>query len=612
MMKKIYTIATLVFLFTLTPLADFSQNCLILNEPLDNRVAASDLIFEGKVTNATSYWNETHDKIFTSNTIEVYKIFKGSVNSETVELITEGGIVDDTWIKVDPTLTLSIGEVGVFICNNNSTASSYKPTNSSLGFIKYNLEESSASDIFTNYGSITSNMYQVITRQTGASIREVKKFDVESYKIDNTNKKIAAPVITSFSPSTATAGTKTLLTINGSGFGASRGTNSVGFKDANNGGASDTDVNDNGTTADDFYYEKWSDTQIKVYVPHRNGSTNYFAGTGKISVKVGGTRAYSSTDLVINWSRYEAQSIDGLVPSVLANINGAGGYTWRMNSTFAANTAAVAAVGRALNTWSCAAGINWSIGSNTSLTTNADDGINVIRFANSGELANNILASTATIYRLFCGSGTTRRWYLLGFDMAVNNVKILGTFDWQYGPALASNSEYDLETVMVHELGHAMQVGHIIKKYFIMNYSISNGENTRSLHADMVDCANDIGVSSFATASCTGPSPDGGAMIKNIPSSCTIGIDEKNRKLAIEFYPNPAANIINVNNKSGQNIQSIIVYDQLGKVIYSNSTKDLSTNTNLTIDTNNFSDGIYFVKVSVADEFFNQKVVIAH
>ncbi len=180
MMKKTYTIATLLLSFAIAPLLSTSQNCLILNESLGNRVNASDLVLEGKVTGTKSYWNEAHDKIYTANTIEVYKTFKGNVNSETVELITEGGIVGDTWIKVEPALSLSVGEVGVFLCNNN-VASNYKSANASLGFVKYDLETSSASDIFTNYGSIKSNMYTILTQQTGASIKEVRKFDVDNH-----------------------------------------------------------------------------------------------------------------------------------------------------------------------------------------------------------------------------------------------------------------------------------------------------------------------------------------------------------------------------------------------------------------------------------------------
>lgn len=620
-MKTVYTVFGFIICFTISLYGN--AQCTVLNVPLNDRIDRSDVIIEGKVISSNSYWNDKKDFIYTSNIIEVYKIFKGDVITETIQIITQGGEIGDTWINVEPNLDLAIGDIGVFLCNNDKKntgiadkrTSNLSPNALSLAFIKYDLNELSASDIFTKYADIKTNIYDHIVEKTGAALRDLHKFDLPSHKTASTLKNQAAPVITSFSPAIISAGSQSELTINGSGFGATRGTNAVGFKNANNGGSSDVDINDGATTADDLYYTLWSDTQIKILVPHRNSSTGagYYTGSGKISVNVAGTRAYSPNSLYIKWGRYDAQSIDGSVSSTLANINGAGGYTWQMNTVFAGNTAAAAAFQRAMDTWSCGTKVNWKLGPNTSTSSNADDGINVIRFANGGEMANNILASTATTYRLFCGTGGTRRWYLLGFDMVVNSATILGQYTWQYGPALAANNQYDFETVAVHELGHAMQVGHIIKPGFIMNYSISNGENTRTIHSEILEGGNSITSSSFAAPSCTGPTPDGGAMIPYTPAPCAAaGINDTQNNSGVQIFPVPADNSINITltDLSGESIKVVSIFDQLGKEVLLENFRDSGVASS-SINTENLARGIYFAKVTTSANVYTGKIIIS-
>src|SRR3954467_6376018 len=62
---------------------------------LTEKVNRSGLIIEGKVANQQSFWNSQHTIIYTSSSIEVYKIFKGTVNTSTVQIITIGGKVND-------------------------------------------------------------------------------------------------------------------------------------------------------------------------------------------------------------------------------------------------------------------------------------------------------------------------------------------------------------------------------------------------------------------------------------------------------------------------------------------------------------------------------------
>ncbi|MBI2270643.1 MAG: T9SS type A sorting domain-containing protein [Bacteroidetes bacterium] len=530
-MKPFYKLLFAIFLaanFTFS-----TAQCLLLNVPLEKRIAESDIIIEGKVISKTSFWNEDKSRIYTSNIIELYKVFKGEISSEKIEMISDGGVVGDTWVKVNPGVELGIGETGIFLCNfytNNSIATnksvSYIPNCLSLGFIKYNLAELSAADVFTRYSDIKTKLYDFISQKTALSVIDYNKFNLQALQNNRAAKKqAAAAAITSFSPTTISAGSKSILTIKGSGFGATRGSNYVGFANADDGGKTWADLYDASVTFDNLYYVKWTDTEIQVYVPNREsagGSKLVFAGTGKISVVVNTVRTVSSDTLNIKWALYEHPFTDGFSQVVHTNVNGKGGYTIHLNTAFAGNAAAVAAYTRALKNWSCATGINWDLGSNTASTTSAVDTIITVRFGNPGELPPGTMGIATSTYKTSCGTGNTRRYYLMGFDHVFTNQPSDGTnnYAWQFGPAPATNSEVDFESIVLHEFGHAHQFGHIIRPKYTMNYAVTPGETTRTIHPELVEGGNVNCAASFATPICNPTNP--GPMIRSALVGATI------------------------------------------------------------------------------------------
>ena len=74
--------------------------CMMIPLPLEQRVNQSELIVEGKVIAKQSYWDAKHQQIYTSNTVEVYKVLKGAITTDKIEVLTEGGIVDDKIMNV--------------------------------------------------------------------------------------------------------------------------------------------------------------------------------------------------------------------------------------------------------------------------------------------------------------------------------------------------------------------------------------------------------------------------------------------------------------------------------------------------------------------------------
>src|ERR1041385_2881273 len=97
-----------------------SAQCLLYEVPLSERVQKAEAVFEGKVIAKKSFWNKQHTYIYTANTVEVYKIFKGNFTVTQTEIITPGGVVGGKAIVAEPALKLSNGETGIFFTTSDN------------------------------------------------------------------------------------------------------------------------------------------------------------------------------------------------------------------------------------------------------------------------------------------------------------------------------------------------------------------------------------------------------------------------------------------------------------------------------------------------------------
>src|SRR6185295_4616365 len=143
----------------------------------------------------------------------------------------------------------------------------------------------------------------------------------------------ANPVITNFSPTNVSAGTGTLLTINGSNFGTSQGSGYVSFRNADMGGSAYTGV------TEPLYYQSWTDTQIQILVP--GDAMVSSIGTGNIRVTNNNSETGTSTlSLTVDFNRFEVIWGGAIIPTILYDDNNAGGYTFRPHTEVAALPAA--------------------------------------------------------------------------------------------------------------------------------------------------------------------------------------------------------------------------------------------------------------------------------
>lgn len=458
-------------------------NCTMIEVPLSQRAASSSDIVEGKVVDQYSYWNTAHNMIYTSNVIELYKVFKGNLTSEKIEVLTVGGTVGFDRIIAEPSLKLNIGDFGMFTLSpvtrypydqiSRNGLMRFEVYASLQGFIKYDLVHHTASEPFRTYVNIRSEVYDAVGSVTNRSglYLEIKPIDKNQLRtVQPSNQSpTAGPNVDNFSPINVTSGTGTVLTINGTSFGNTQGSSFVSFPNADDGGATFIQPLPS-------QYISWSDTQIRVEVPTA-------AGTGQFEVNTG-TTATSPSILTVDYAHLNVDFDPGsgtvAYQTDHVNDNGTGGYTWRMNTAFDADASASASFMRAFDTWRCNTGVNWTIGATTSINDAVSDGTNVICFDNTAPLSSGILGVCYS-YWSGCSVGPTIVWYVSELDIIFDEGSNIAPQTWQYGPSLPAINEYDFETVAVHELGHGHQLGHVIDPGAIMHYAIGNGSSNRSL-----------------------------------------------------------------------------------------------------------------------------------
>ncbi len=617
MMKKITLFIALLFLISAEQL--MAQTTL-KEIPLQEQVEQSSLIVEGKVIAKKSFWDDNRHNIYTSNTIEVYKVFKGE-QPKTIEVITLGGAVGDKALIAFPSLKLRKGDIGMFMLYNNNVPTEldlkspnkkYRAYSSLQGFYKYGFENNVAINPFGAKQGISSSFYDEIMNYTKSKYIEVSYFNTKDKisKPSKQSKVFLPPTAITFSPTTASAGTKTVLTISGSGFGGTKG--KVGFRDADSGG------NDGPPSFNPVYIDAldtevltWTDTQITVEVPSR-------AGTGDIRVTHDDTTTgVSATTLTITYAQLNVfsdfYSVGGATDHAYetrhVNKNASGGYTWEMQTDFFNDSefpGAKADFEKALDRWRCETKVNWIVsGSATTVDIVARDGTNVVRFDNGNELGAGVLGKCSSWWSS-CGTlnnPTSANWHVEELDIVFDD----GT-DWHFGAGLPAFTEYDFESVALHELGHGHQLGHVIDPVNngdnlddVMHYAISNSEQQRVLSANNIAGATNVHGRSTSVVACS-------QTVMTDSSICNLSVEEDELNNAISLYPNPAKDQFYINNASYINLQKAVIYDISGRLISEHDISNASKTK--TIEVPNTSKGIYFVNIHSDTAMITRKMIL--
>ena len=453
-MKKDNRYIILLLLIQLFAL-DTSAQCGLYQIYLDQKINESEYIIEGEVIQQQSFKSKAKNKIFTLNTIKVLSVLKGNV-SQQINIVTAGGSVGKQMEFASSLLSLKKGQVGMFFLNKEMDLPDYTDVYtvfaSAQGFYNYNLNEERVSEVYNYYNF--NAFYTLLQEDYNLKVKQL----YHPIFWENNNNVNRLTVINNFSPLTVSAGIGNQITINGFGFGNTRGAGKVLFKNANDGGLTEIE-------AEPSQYISWADNKIVVAISHQ-------AGSGKIAIVVDGSRAQSSAALQINYAIINTGSQSLVNPSRLVARNANKGYIWNMNAVFDSDSIAKSNFLISFKKWRCKTYINWTIGSNTNINYSERDTVSVITFDENNELPLGVLGLCYSYY-----SGCTEDdWFIEEQDVLIRK-----SDKWHFGDQTIPTNKIDFQSVVLHELGHAHQLAHVIKNTDLMHYSISNGEQKRTI-----------------------------------------------------------------------------------------------------------------------------------
>jgi hypothetical protein len=471
-------ILLLLLSFNMTATRLHSQLYQIPVEQIVNQAA---LIVEGKVLDRYAFWDNKKEHILTANRVEVFTALKDAAGrKDTLTVVTKGGVVGYDMETVSESVQFQVGDAGVFCLlpwqrYPIPLADAWECYGSAHGYFQTNA--TGVANPFHRFSTMEKlyEKVEALSKQKPVIIREQKP------KQPAPQQKMLA-VINSFTPTTISAGTNSVLTINGSGFGTTTG--SVRFKNGDDGGATYM-------TADAADITSWSDTEIKIKAPSINASLKG-AATGTIQVLTAANETVTSTsELTVTFSYTNVLYSGTKYSPKLSNDNGTGGLTFTL-STSICNTSdqdAINALGRSLKAWRCASGVHYVLSTTTSTSTAiAADGVNLVTYDDGVPLGAGVLAETTNRYTA-CLNSSVLYWRLTEVDLNID-----GGVSWYFcdDESGISTAEYDFQTVLFHELGHGHQLAHLNNLSAVMHYSLSNGEVKRTLEQNELNGANYI------------------------------------------------------------------------------------------------------------------------
>lgn len=477
---------------------------------LSDRVDKADHIALGKVLNSYSIWDDNKENIYTVYTIQSKAYLKGTPSNSFFEVILLGGVVDDEAQIISPSATLLNNQSYLFTLENiPALKSTLFRSLSDTNFPQYQLyaytqgalpqKDGFFEDVFGDlieekalFNYIEKRTNQVAILPNGEIYVPIR-IDPRSTSIGRNNGASRRALVLKDGTGTPVnifyAGTSDpdhQLIIEGSGFGNTPGT--VRFSNSDNGG--DTFIV--AASEHDSDLVSWSNSSIRIKIP-------LTAGSGTVQVYDSGGSLIDSGPINIQWSikpiysTYKNFEVPTRQFINFIDYNELGGYTLVYNSLsgLAGNAAATAAFERAINKWICATGVHWTVSETATTVGPANEGISTIMF--SEDMPTGVVAMTSSRYK---ASGNTRcdlmntTWYLKEFDMQfVHPNNMISGITWNYSTAEPEITEFDFETIALHELGHALGLGHINDANSSMYFSIENGVAKRGIQSKELEGA---------------------------------------------------------------------------------------------------------------------------
>lgn len=467
-----------------------AAQCHLPAAPLAKRIEQSIVIAEGTVIAQKSFWDEAHRVIYTASSIAVRAWYKNGLPADTIEFITPGGQVDNDLLKVSGALELRPGDNGIFLTSIpapaaiNRNRSGKQQYFASHGIYSFLPVHSASQSVLDEGKTIQLSAFTSLAR--GITGQQKKTVLAKNNAADVQQNILSA--ITLFSPATVTAGTGTTITITGAGFGNTPGT--VFFRNSNTGGGNFIGTSPN-------HIVSWDDNTIVTQVPTGAGTGTFF-----IQDALAVNSPLTATPLSVTYNITNVTQGDGTIHRTYLiddGANGDGGYHFLFSNNtanngedFTANAAAMQRIAEAAGRW--VSSVSYPLyaqgcAGTTAMQTPGPDGTNIISFDSDAwdldvQSGNSTLAVAYSYYSRCSGGGN---WELVDMDIIFrrngNPNGTGGAVNWNFSDAAPLAGQTDFLSVAIHEIGHTLQLGHIISPGSVMHYAIAAGTMSRTLSA---------------------------------------------------------------------------------------------------------------------------------
>jgi PKD repeat protein len=383
--------------------------------------ASAVAVVEGHVVGSRTAWLD--GTIVTYWTFRVERTQQGTVSTPAIEIITLGGTIGETHLRVMPSEAPLMKDARVI-----------------------------AIEPWKGHYRVACGPQGILQR--------------DEQRDKRTTSSRTQATISGVTPQTVTAGTNTAITITGTGFGVLGGQSRVQFRNADDPGTSWIDAPPN-------HVQSWLDTEIIVWVPStidgvaRSGAIQVVTETGSVVT--------SAENITVLYAHLTVENTGGNVGVYtrpeLHNDNGAGGFTFTMNQGYSANVPSENVLRRALSRWRCLTEVNFALGAvNTAIACPAQDNVNLVAWDNAGcQLPNGVLGVTYLWFQ-GCVAGGVQYWRASEMDIMAD-----AETNWYFGNGAPDAAQFDLESMFVHELGHASLVEHDAAESSVMRPTLNTG-----------------------------------------------------------------------------------------------------------------------------------------
>jgi hypothetical protein len=405
----------------------------------------------------------------------------------------------------------------------------------------------------------------------------------------------AAPIIKTILPLIVSAGTDDVITITGTGFGATQGKSYVEFTNAYDGIAFGVQWFQPLLTD----YVKWSDTEIIVRVPSIGLGVNFeqYAGTGKIRLKVSGFSIIAPTDvLTVKYAVDNRNDLNKTNPSrvktmLVGDYGQYTGYTLYYDDDFKGLKGATSAFERALCTWVTTSKINFRLIKDTLLIPNYlrpyKCKISLTNTFPSGTSSSTRAKTVKDYSGCTNSSGGVIIATLKNFEIRFRkseNWYVQSQYDPTY-PTTYWEKNPDFESFALHELGHAQLLLHS-NNQDVMNWEVVNPR--RSPKPNDAEGAKYIkNLSKISPNQCSSIT-----LIDTLSSCGSTLVKEINNNISLIVYPNPTQDFLQI--ESDNLIEKIEIFD----VVVVKVTEHSNINQNEhKISIENLLNGLYYVHI---------------